>query len=220
MLTTSTRRAALMRALPLALTALVTMLLPTTPAEARATLTRTAITKIAPVTKAMHVAPGYHVVATKRAASCLVGGDVSPSALRCFSRSSVYDPCWALDAPTGVHAACLPSPWSHRVTRLEVGAGGITGLPITPSRGQIWGMTLADGTRCLAFQGAHSTVHGHVENWGCPHGLELLDRPNTQRPVWRVRTAHCTAAGHRWSCELGTAVRIAHAFYVKPILTD
>ncbi|MGN6129169.1 MAG: hypothetical protein ACTHOK_02395, partial [Nocardioidaceae bacterium] len=177
------------------------------------------VTSVAPITKAMHVAPGYHVVATRRAASCLVGGDVSPSALRCFSRSSVYDPCWPLGAPTGVHAACLPSPWSHRVTRLKVGAGGISGLPITAHRGIAWGMTLADGTRCLAFQGAHSTVHGHVANWGCPHGLELLDKPNKQRPVWRIRTAHCATAGKRWTCTLGTAVRIAHAFYVKPVLT-
>ncbi|MDX6225238.1 MAG: hypothetical protein QOE64_1614, partial [Frankiales bacterium] len=130
------------------------------PAGASGAHARTVVRVVTPVT-ATGLAPGYAV--TERVhgeclgpASDVIAGQV----YRCFYADVVTDPCWRDPRFVGRdHALCLATPWQRSLTQIVLSApleqGGEAS---TLDPGYPWGITLADGRRCLAAQGAHDHI--------------------------------------------------------------
>lgn len=120
-------------------------------------------------------------VSQRATGSCEAGSDAVPAAVyRCFFGNTVIDPCWAL---SGTTVACLDQPWATSVVEITTsGLPHTTASPADPARP--WGVALADGDRCIAMQGAHSTFEGRFVNYSCAGGLALLGSADTSGPQW------------------------------------
>lgn len=170
----------------------------------------TRIVKLSPITSSDTLKPGYKVAETHYGGMCAPGSDVMAGVYRCFAGHGVYDPCWA-ESNTSV--GCLPTPWSHRVVRINV----TSALEVSPGGPfYIWGVQLSNGRRCVATQGAHDSFHKHIVNFVCDNNyqLVLLDKPNERQSPWRIREAYYHRRGNYYT--YGGIAKITLAWYGLP----
>jgi hypothetical protein len=125
---------------------------------------------------------------------------VGDQAARCSAGHYIYDPCWAeADGPFGPSVLCLFWPWEHTVERLLTETEVATDPPESDAPGvSPWAVELADGQRCRAHTGAHSSLdpargdEADVVDYYCDDknlGLSLLRGFDTTSPVWTARAA-------------------------------
>jgi pimeloyl-ACP methyl ester carboxylesterase len=164
-------------------------------AAVRAQTQPTAVIDTAPVTTAGQPKPTERIT-DRGTAQCEPGSDIAGLAYRCFSQDGIYDPCWLDNAdPNQATVLCPNRPWSTRVTRLSIPAGGLGSfLGPAPSidRNFPWGVQLSDGERCIAVQGTHDSFDGKVVDYGCePNSGHVLLRPlNRSTPSWTYQSAY------------------------------
>jgi len=110
-------------------------------------------------------------------------------AWRCMSGNRILDPCFAGFQGDRMVTACPESPWTSRVTVLnlvkepartlanQADIGG--GLP--------WALELVSGARCVFLTGATAVVAGMRVNYGCVGGAQsVVGEVNRLLPQWRV----------------------------------
>jgi hypothetical protein len=152
-------------------------------------------TKIEVVTPVAHAGLAHQYSVTKTVAgSCgsgIAGSEVVwfGAVYRCTYGHFVVDPCWA-DPRSAERLAvvCVTSPWKHQATVITLDRPLRRHTPQPRVNwGLPWGLTLADGTRCEALQGAHSSVDGRVLDYGCYDDKTLVLRgiDRTTQP-WTV----------------------------------
>ena len=157
----------------------------------------TGVLNVRPVDASGHLAAGYFVQQVV-SGGCSPGSDLGTSAYRCSGTTnhSVYDPCWAEGSPAK-SVLCLDSPWSMSPTRLTL-SGPLTALPPPGPVVPPWGLQLANGLKCTAYQGAHSQFNGRAVDYYCGGtytGPVVLRGIDLSRPVWVVQTATPNGAG-------------------------
>jgi hypothetical protein len=127
---------------------------------------------------------GYRVVERVQADDCIrsltgAGSD----AVRCFSTSGIYDPCWVNPQDK---AACPKAPWSAdivlvtKIRMLERDMGGVS------NPNSFWGLELANGDRCTFATGTAEVIDHERVNYRCVNGGVVGD-PDRTGPVWKVR---------------------------------
>lgn len=142
------------------------------PAAAQGNARRTTVHVVSPVTRSA-LAAQYTVTKTV-AGSCgpgIAGSEVVSfgAVYRCAFGHFVVDPCWADPRSQARRSVvCLDSPWQRRaiVITLDTSLRRRTPKPRVDWRFP-WGLVLADGTRCEAYQGAHSSVGDRVLDYFC-----------------------------------------------------
>jgi len=153
--------------------------------NARATAP-TVVSRVRPVTATGALRSGYTVAHNVSHASCQAGSEAVGDAYRCFGPRFVYDPCWATSDKGFVD--CLPTPYSHQVTRLHVtkgfdNQGGLGSAARIP-----WGLRLAGGTRTTLLQGASGTVKGMRINYEVKGFRVVLVGPvDKSGSTWTIR---------------------------------
>jgi hypothetical protein len=174
----------------------------------------TRVLNVRPVDASGHLAAGY-TVQQVTSGECSPGSEIAAAAYRCFGTTDngVHDPCWAEGSPAK-SVLCMGSPWSTNVTRLRLSATLPTLSPPGPAA-EPWGLLLANGLRCTAYQGAHDQFNGRVLDYYCgdpstgPNVLRGIDR---SQPTWLAQTV--TRAGGGYA--MGPTVAVATARYAKP----
>jgi hypothetical protein len=170
----------------------------------------TRVVSVSPETAQGTLKPGYYVGFHRDGVSCQDSSDVLSGAYRCGGSLGIFDPCWA-DATTTLPAvSCLFAPWSREVFRLVLTA------PLAPSAVgpvYVWGMQLAGGQRCLAYQGTRSFFDRRPIDYYCGDSLELIGRPDASRPAWRIRELFTDTHGRP---RYGPTVTIAIAWFGLP----
>ena len=78
----------------------------------------TRLHRVAPVTAAGRVAPGYRVTVSGPG-HCFSTSLFDDRLWRCFRGNTILDPCWQAGPRT---VLCLPVPWSRQVTRVRLTA--------------------------------------------------------------------------------------------------
>jgi pimeloyl-ACP methyl ester carboxylesterase len=188
-------------------------------ADIRALAEPTAVIDLAPVSSAGLPRPG-EAITDGGTGQCGAGSDSVGQAYRCFGSggNGIYDPCWLDNAdPAQASVLCQEEPWSTKVIRLTIPAGGLESFlgpfePIDPSFP--WGVQLSDGERCIALQGAHGTFDGKVIDYACgPHYDHVLLRPlNRTLPSWTYQSAYVSGSGYA----AGPTEHVAIAWYANP----
>src|SRR5262249_7002353 len=120
--------------------------------------------------------------------------------LRCFLHNGVYDPCWVV-VGRAVHTyklRCMRAPWSRTVDTFEVGLGTVGGGPrILGPRGELWGVTLTSGERCLLANGARDDYHGVPINFYCEHSnVALIGDVDHGHAAWTMRAVRDSGGYH------------------------
>ena len=134
-------------------------------------------------------------VTSRRTGMCEPGSDSLASAVyRCFSGNRVLDPCWReSDAPHLIEVVCLLTPWAKTVTQLTLKTSPAPTTGTSSTDGEPWGLELANGQRCIAFQGSHDTVNhkegGIVIDYLCGGTLVLLRGIDRSSSTWTIRAA-------------------------------
>jgi hypothetical protein len=129
-------------------------------------------TTVASLAKLLH--QKYSTVAEVRG-ECEKGSESAAfgATARCFGNNhGVYDPCFG----TGRTVACVTAPWSSTVTIFTAQRGfeGAASQPFVlnspaalarlEKTTAVWALELANGERCVLFQGAHDSVDGVPKN--------------------------------------------------------
>ena len=181
---------------------------PTQPTAPAVTRSSTTIHHVRPVDAHFALRAGYRVAASKGHAKCFTDSLIQQGTWRCIARNLLFDPCWRLGS-TPDHAVCLVKPWQRGVVRLH-----LTHPPAALGAGPhtVWGLRLANGSRCLVFTGAADTFQGHRISYYCNRRWILLGRPDRSGAVWTVLTAR-GKPGHYQA--MGTK-RLNDAWYAKP----
>ena len=115
-----------------------------------------------------------------------------PNAWRCFADSEIYDPCFG-EADRGAEVICGTSePWD------ALGVRVILDEPLSaPQMGEdaskVWGIELADGTRCSWLGGATATVEGARVNYGCSDEWVIVGSLRVE-PPWIARLVQLPSA--------------------------
>jgi len=179
-------------------------------AHSPAALTATKQVHVSPVGPDGSPARGFRTTMTIADANCEAGSEVIGQAYRCFAGNFVYDPCWA-ERASGPTVLCVPFPWSATDIRLQVNAP-LSAIPAEPGTSEPWGVELADGQRCVLFQGAHSLFAGRVIDYYCTSRLSLLRGLTQTSAVWRA--ASVTDVGGKQAA--GPSEQIKIAWFGRP----
>jgi hypothetical protein len=183
----------------------------------------TQIVETAPVSSSYLPRPGLQIQNRGVAESCGAGSDSVGNAYRCFSGHTVYDPCWTDNSdPLTPAVLCQGRPWEKRVYRLTLAQGGLQPFyepPVKTGSFEPWGIELATGERCVAFQGAHDSFdRGHrVVDYGCVNKAGKADRRVLLRGIdrthrrWRIKTATYNLKRNKY--RVGPKVGIVTAWY-------
>jgi hypothetical protein len=184
---------------------------------------KTRVVQVAPVDSNYKPLPGLRIEELGVAQNCGAGSDSVGNAYRCITGHNLFDPCWT-DAsdPTRPAVICQVRPWDKRVYRLDVGQGGLEPFydpPLHIGVYEPWGVELTNGERCLALQGAHSTVNGgkRVVDYACwdksgkPTDRLLLRGLDRSHPRWKIASATYDSARERY--RFGPEFGIVTAWY-------
>jgi hypothetical protein len=190
----------------------------------------TRVIESAPVDATYLPLPGLRIDERGVADACLAGSDSVGNAYRCHGGHYIFDPCWTDNSdPANLAVLCQVRPWDRRVYRLRVGQGGLQpffGPPLQVGAYEPWGVELTTGERCVALQGAHSTVNGgkRVVDYACTKrsgGRDdrlLLRGIDRSHPRWKIASATYDRRTNRF--HLGPKLRIVTAWYAMQDQSD
>ncbi len=139
----------------------------------------TTVRRVSPVDRRGRIRAGYRVTKNRRG-YCWTTSFLHGRAYRCMTRSLIMDPCWKVSART---VACLPKPWSRRVTRMRL----TRRLPATSRpRASAWGLRLGGGlgVRCQRLSGATGGF-----SYQCGNRWLLRGAPDRRTQPWTIRAA-------------------------------
>jgi Bacterial Ig domain len=199
-------------------------------AAASVSAAATHIVEVAPVEPNYQPKASLHTIAGGSAGNCSAGSDSAGNAYRCFAGNGVYDPCWADDGDGATPAViCQGRPWETSATTLTLTQGGLEPFPSAPpsiDQSEPWGVQLSTGERCLAAQGAHTTLDRgrRVVDYSCEQPGRRVDYRVLVRGIdrahgsWTIRSAAYSPSAHRY--KLGPVVTIVTAWYARPDDSD
>lgn len=179
----------------------------------------TTTVSVAPVSANGLPKAGATIVSGGVAQDCSAGSDSAGQAYRCFTASGIYDPCWLDNAdPAQASVLCQQHPWDTQVIRFTVASGGLPPFPGPAQPAGLnapWGVQLADGERCIALQGAHSSYAGKVIDYACGTGYAhvLLGTLNRSSAQWTYQSAYSVGAS---SYRAGPLEFVTTAWYASP----
>lgn len=161
---------------------------------------RTTIAVVSPVDRRGCPRPNFRIERLPGAGYCIrassaVGGAI---AWRCTAGNALVDPCWvaAVESERGSTVVCMLSPWSLKAVQIEVTRELTFGGRASGQRRSPWGVQLTDGTRCEAYQGAHSDYKGRVVDYYCGNGnkpgVVLLRGADHSSAGWTYDSARFT----------------------------
>jgi hypothetical protein len=174
---------------------MLTLVAASAPASARvfgvpaAAQTTTKVIVVSPFSEAGILARGLRI-AKAQPGSCWTGSLVSgrSDAWRCFQGNFIHDPCFA-PGYDAAWVACADYPWNRGLLRLNL----TKPLPLSqgnrgsddPTRGDPWGVQLANGNRCVFVNGATGFVAGMRINYFCTRGV-LVGSPRRTSQPWTI----------------------------------
>lgn len=163
------------------------------PARAASSVTATRVHRVRPVDDQFRLVPRYHVRYRRSGGSCWTESFLQPGAWRCMAHSSVYDPCWRVGR-TAYAVVCMLRPWRHGVVRIKLKQRP---TPQAGGRAALWGLRLANGSKCLLAGDMRETFQGRTVNYLCAHRWVLLGRPDRSSELWTMHTARGTSGHYR-----------------------
>jgi hypothetical protein len=184
---TPRRRAPLLAAVAVALTAVLALVTPALAQPVAATQLRVFTPSVAG-----RLAAGVAVVAHAEA-SCFARSLAStgrPDAYRCEADDAILDPCF-LDPMGGAGLLyCALEPFSLEVVELALvdGLPEPLDVPADPdyTSARAWALVLEGGQRCTLLTGATAGIAGLRIDYGCDDGSAVLGPIDRSLPVWRV----------------------------------
>jgi hypothetical protein len=180
------------------------------PGSSRATV----VTTVTPFTADGHLRGDLRVV-QQSPGTCGPGSDtLANDVYRCSYDGMVIDPCWRDYRAAGPWVVCLNHPWGRAVVRLRLASAPVASHGRANSNAEPWGVQLASGARCLAYQGAHDTMTGReggaVIDYYCSANLALVRGIDRSRSSWTIRAARVTHRPSRPYTFIGrVAIKIA-----------
>lgn len=173
---------------------------------------------VTPFTASGYLRPNLRVTDVRAGdPECMPTSDVLPNNVyRCSAGRYIYDPCWRDWRSLTPAVVCLVEPWGRTAVRLLLGKAPIRSYGHDDYSVEPWGITLASGARCLAFQGAHDSaeIKGRmvVVDYYCggPQGTLFLLRGIHRGATWKIRAARLV---HRYPYRYLGWVAVKTAWY-------
>ncbi len=108
------------------------------------------------------------------------------NAYRCFQGNLIHDPCFAA-TPHATTVVCFLDPW-HAVTLLRMTRRLPKPGPLLKGPPLPWAIVTTDGRHCVFMTGATALVANQRANYGCTDGTYLIGSPDTNQPLWTIRS--------------------------------
>ncbi len=108
-----------------------------------------------------------------------------PDAWRCFAGSRVFDPCFSEEDVDDEVVCMISSPWEAKgalVSLDEPLRERLDGVHAS----KVWGIELADGSRCSWMGGATTTIEGARLNYSCGEDWFIVGLSRVE-PPWIAR---------------------------------